>query len=345
MEKLNVGVVGLGMGRSHLRCYRECAQANIVAICDVDEVRLAAVGEEYPSAKRFTDYEEMFAMPGLQAVSVALPNFLHAPATIAALRAGLHVLCEKPLAMNAAEAEEMVSTAKAVGRQIMVHFNTRFHESSRWARQIVDSGVVGPIYFGRTGWHRNRGIPGLGGWFTTKAKSGGGPLIDLGVHRLDLALWLMDYPEPASVSGACYSEIGREIAARQGKTFDVEDLAAGFIRFKNGASLVLEASWASNTGKREDGFTTLMGTKGGLHLYNEAETYEFRARAYQEIGGMLVEIAPKSRLSPLTAQAAFVNAILSNQPVPAPGEQGLQVMRILDALYRSAEVGHEVPVE
>ncbi len=128
--------------------------------------------------------------------------------------------------MDAAEAEEMVATARRMNRELMVHFNTRFVDTSRWARQIVDAGVVGPIYFGRTGWHRSRGIPGLGGWFTTKEKSGGGPLIDLGVHRLDLALWLMDYPEPVAVSGAAYSELGKELAGRQGKTYDVEDMAA-----------------------------------------------------------------------------------------------------------------------
>ncbi len=273
---------------------------------------------------------------------MALPNFLHAPVTIAALKAGLHVMCEKPLAMDAAEAEEMVATARRMNRELMVHFNTRFVDTSRWARQIVDAGVVGPIYFGRTGWHRSRGIPGLGGWFTTKEKSGGGPLIDLGVHRLDLALWLMDYPEPVAVSGAAYSELGKELAGRQGKTYDVEDMAAGFVRFANGASLVLEASWATNTGKREDGFTTLMGTRGGLHLYNENETYQFAARAYQEIGGQLVEVSPRQPLPPLTAQAAFVRAILAGEPNPAPGEQGLKVMRILDGLYKSAAEGREV---
>ena len=223
----------------------------------------------------------------------------------------------------------------------MVHFNTRYQEPSRWARQIVDAGVVGPVYFGRTGWHRSRGIPGgLGGWFTTKSKAGGGPLIDLGVHRLDLALWLMDYPDPVAVSGAAYSELGKELAARQGKGYDVEDMAAGFIRFA-GATLVLEASWAITAGKRGDGFTTFLAPRAACTSIT-GQGYEFSGRAYQEIGGQLVEIAPKQPLPPLTAQAAFVRAILAGEPVPAPGEQGLQVMRILDALYQSAEEGREI---
>lgn len=343
MDKLNVAVVGLGMGRHHLRCFKDCPEANVVALCDADTTRLNAIGSEYGIKNLFAETEDLFAMKGLDAVSIALPNFLHAPITIAALKAGLHAMCEKPLAMNAGEAEEMCAAAKTAGRQLMVHFNTRYQEPSRWAREMVDAGVVGPIYFGRTGWHRSRGIPGgLGGWFTTKSKAGGGPLIDLGVHRLDLALWLMDYPDPVAVSGAAYSDLGKDLAGRRGKDYDVEDMAAGFIRFANGASLVLEASWATNTGKREDGFTTLLGTRGGLHLYNENQGYEFAGRAYQEIGGQLVEIAPKQPLPPLTAQAAFVRAILAGEPVPAPGEQGLQVMRILDGLYKSAEEGREI---
>lgn len=342
MEKVNVAVVGLGMGRHHLHCYKHCPEANVVAICDVDEKRLQAVGDEYGVQTRFTHYEDLLALPNLHAVSVALPNYLHAPVTIAALKAGLHVMCEKPLAMNAQEAEAMVAAAKAAGRQLMMHFNTRWHPSSRMARQLVDEGLLGHVYFGRTGWHRNRGIPGLGGWFTTKAKAGGGPMIDLGVHRLDLALWLMDFPKPVTVTGTAYGFLGQELAARQGKTYDVEDLAAGFIRFENGASLVVEASWAGNSQKREEGFTILRGTRGGLHLDNEGEGYEFRIRAYQEMGGTLAEITPRVPLPATTPQADFVRAILNGTPVPAPGEQGLQVQRILDALYRSAEEGREV---
>lgn len=342
MDKLNVAVVGLGMGRHHLNCYRDCPEANVVAICDVDETRLAKVGDEMGIKKRFTQAEELFAMPGLDAVSIATPNFLHAPQTIAALKAGLHVMVEKPMAMTVAEAESMVAASKAAGKQLMMHFNTRFHESSRWARQIVDAGLVGEVYFGRTGWLRNRGIPGLGGWFTTKSKSGGGPLIDLGVHRLDLALWLMDYPEPVAVSGSTYAQLGEELAKRQGKPMDVEDLAAGFVRFANGATLLVQASWAGNFPKREDGFTTLTGTKGGLNLYNEGEGYQFAPRAYQEIGGTLVEIAQKQPLPPETAQSAFVRSILAGKPNPAPGEHGLKVQKILNALYQSAAEGREI---
>ena len=345
MEKVNVAVVGLGMGRHHLNCYKACPQANVVAICDTDEARLKAVGDEHGIKQRFSQYEELFAMKDLHAVSVALPNFLHAPVTIAALKAGLHVMCEKPLAMTAQEGEAMCAAARAAGRQLMMHFNTRFHESSRFAKSVVEAGIVGPVYFGRTGWHRSRGIPGLGGWFTTKSKSGGGPLIDLGVHRLDLALWLMDYPEPVAVTGSAYYELANELAGRQGKPMDVEDMAAGFIRFKNGASLVVEASWATNTHKREEGFTVLLGTKGGVNLDNgggTGEGYEFRARAYQSIGGALVEITPKVPLPATTAQASFVQALLAGEPNPAPGEHGLLVQRILDALYNSAAEGREI---
>ncbi|HEX2999212.1 MAG TPA: Gfo/Idh/MocA family oxidoreductase [Armatimonadota bacterium] len=343
MDRVNVAVIGLGMGRAHLHNYLQSPQANVVAICDANTERLNTVGDQNGIQKRFTEIEELFNMPGLEAVSVALPNFLHAPVTIAALKAGLHVMCEKPLAMNAQEGEAMVAAAKAAGKQLMVHFNTRYQEPSRFARKIVDEGLVGPIYFGRTGWHRNRGIPGgIGGWFTSKERAGGGPLIDLGVHRLDLALWLMDYPKPVAVTGSTYSELGKELCQREGREFDVEDLAAGFIRFENGASLILESSWATNTGRANEGFTTLMGLKGGLYLHNEGEGYEFRGHAYHEVGGQLVEVQQKQPLPPATPQGDFVKALLAGKPVPASGDQGLQVMRILDALYLSAAEGREI---
>ncbi|MBI3948172.1 MAG: Gfo/Idh/MocA family oxidoreductase [Armatimonadetes bacterium] len=343
MDRVNVAVIGLGMGRGHARLYHECPQANLVALCDVDTTRLNAVGDEFNVTHRFTSAEELFQLPGLHAVSVALPNFLHAPMTVAALKAGLHVLCEKPLAMNAGEAEAMVAAAKAANRQLMVHFNTRFSVPSMWARQMVDAGVVGPVYFGRTGYNRSRGIPGRG-WFAIKAKSGGGPIIDIGVHRLDLALWLMDHPRPVTVSAATYAYLGTELAARQGFEFDVEDLAAGFIRFKNGATLTLEASWAGNTNRAHDTFTMLLGTRGGINIYRDEATSATKVSVVQEVGGSLVELSPKEQIKPPTAQAAFVRAILEGKPNPAPGEHGLAVQRILDALYRSAAEGREVPV-
>jgi predicted dehydrogenase len=342
-ERVKVAVIGVGMGKAHAEYYQRCPEAELVALCDRDANRLAEVAGILGVSRTFTDTEELFRLPGLQAVSVALPNFLHAPITIAALNAGLHVLCEKPLAMSAAEATEMVATARRVGRRLMVHFNTRFNETSRLVKHAVENGELGDIYFARALWHRNRGIPGIGGWFTQKQLAGGGALIDIGVHRIDLALWLMGFPTVSSVSGATYSHLGQQIAARQGKSFDVDDLAAGFIRFESGASLTFEISWASQAEKREDMCTHLMGTAGGAIIRNLDEGYHMEARLLKDVGGALVEAVPMTHLPGTeSAQAHFVHCIQEDRETMAPGEQGLAVMQVLDAIYQSAATGREV---
>jgi predicted dehydrogenase len=342
-ERVKVAVIGVGMGKAHAEHYQRCPEAELLALCDRDANRLAEVAGILGVRQTFTDYNELFRLPGLQAVSVALPNFLHAPVTIAALNAGLHVLCEKPLALNAAEAAEMVSAAHRAGRRLMVHFNTRFNETSRLVKQAVEAGELGDIYFARALWHRNRGIPGMGGWFTQKELAGGGALIDIGVHRIDLVLWLMGFPKVRSVSGAAYSHLGQQMASRQGKTFNVDDLTVGFIRFENGASLTFEISWAAQAEKREDMCTHLMGTQGGAIIRNIDEGYHMEVRLLKDVGGALVEATPMTHLPGMeSAQAHFVRCIQSGRETLAPGEQGLAVMRVLDAIYESASTGREV---
>lgn len=330
------------MGRNHALRYRDCPEAELVALCDVDAERVARVAEETNPLRTYTDYRELLADAEIDAVSVALPNALHAPVSIQALEAGKHVMCEKPLAMNSAQAEEMVATARRLGRTLMVHFNVRFNPTSQAVKRAIDEGKVGDIYFARSVWHRRRGIPKLGGWFTTKELSGGGAMIDIGVHRLDLALWLMGYPKVVSVSGSTYSYLGKQLGQRQGKVFDVDDLAAAFIRFENGATFMMETSWASNTEKREDQWTQLFGVQGGALIRNLNEGYEFEARVFRDVDGEVVGEVPETPDPLETAQQHFCRAILNGTEPMATGEQGLNVMRILDAIYESARTGTEV---
>lgn len=346
MKKLRIGVIGLGIGRFHLEGYKKHEAAEIVAIADTDAERLQKVGEEFGIVQRYTSAEEMLEKEKLDLVSVCTPNKFHKPLTIAALNHGCHVLCEKPMAMNACEALEMQEAARKAKRRIMINFSYRFNEASYALKGQVDSGIVGDIYFGRTVWHRRRGMPGFGGWFGTKALSGGGPLIDLGVHRLDLALWLMGYPKPTWVMGATFDPIAQERAAREGKTFDVEDLAAASIRFENGAMLIVEASWASNQKKNEEMETLLMGTKGGLSQHNIGEGYGAEAEIYIERDGCQFDM----KLHPPVRKATssmyhFVDAIVNDQPHMATGEEGITVMKILDAIYESAKTGAPVKIE
>lgn len=344
--KLGVAVIGVGVGVGHIRDYLECKDANLLAICDQDPARLADAARRFGVATTYTDHHELLKHPGLQAVSIALPNFLHAPIALDCLNAGKHVLCEKPLALNAQQAAAMVATARRKGLTLMVNFNYRFGEAAWMIHNAIEAGDLGNIYYARTGWHRNRGIPGGGNWFSNKKLSGGGGLIDLGVHRLDLALWYMGYPQPVSVSGATYGELGKTLAARQGQTFDVDDLAAGFIRFANGASLTIEASWAGNSEKREDQFTHIWGSKGGAVMRNVGEGYDFESRLFVEVAGTLQETRPLARPEGMeTVRGHFVRCILAGEEVIAPGEQGAILMRILDGIYASAESGHEVRLD
>lgn len=345
LERVRVAVIGMGMGRNHAVHFRDAPEADLIALCDVDEQRLAEVASETGPRRTYRRWEDVLADPEIDAVSVVLPNSLHAPVTLAALESGKHVMCEKPLAMNAAEAEQMVATARRLDRKLMVHFNVRFTRTAQAVKRAIDDGHVGHIYYARSIWHRKRGIPRLGGWFTQKAMAGGGVLIDLGVHRLDLALWLMGYPKPVSVTGVTYDLLGKELAEREGKRFEVEDLAAAFIRFDNGATLSLETSWASNTEKREDQNVQFFGTIGGAVIRNTDEGYSFEARIIKDEFGELKYWDPEPHEPLETAQQHFCRSILNNTEPMAPGEQGLTVMRLLDAIYTSAASGREVRLD
>lgn len=344
-RRLRVGVVGLGIGRMHIEGWRQHPAVEVVAIADTDVSRLDAVGEQFGVAARYTHAEAMLGAEDLDAVSVCTPNKFHKPLAIAAFAAGCHVLCEKPMAMNAEEGREMLAAARRAGKRLMINFSYRFSAQSRALKAQVDAGLFGDFYFGRSVWHRRRGLPGFGGWFGTKALAGGGPLIDLGVHRLDLALWLMGYPRPVWVMGSTYDPIARELAAKSGKHFDVEDLAAALIRFDNGATLVLEASWAANIGEAELMETRLLGTRAGLLQHNLDEGYRFDAHVFTEQNGAQFDLHlhPPAGDAP-SAMHDFAAAILDERPHPASGEEGLIVMEILDAIYASASSGEPVRI-
>ncbi len=335
--KVRCGVIGLGMGRGHIRGYQSHPGAEMVAFADSDPARLAAAVTEFPGAHGYATAEEMLARESLDVVSVATPNKFHKPLTLAALAAGCHVLCEKPMAMSAAEGRAMVAAARKAKRRLMINFSYRFTEQAWALKQQVDTGILGEVYYGRTVWHRRRGLPGFGGWFGQKALSGGGPLIDLGVHRLDLALWLMGYPQPTWVMGGAWDPIASRLAKEQGKAYDCEDLACGMIRFANGAMLEVEASWAANIAERELMETRLLGTQAGLVQRNRNETYEFEAEIYLERNGAQYDLKLHPPVPGATsAYYHFVDAIVHDKPHQATGEEGLIVMTILDAIYASA---------
>ena len=341
----NIGIVGLGMGTSHINSFREHPAANVAALADINNELLQERGREYGITALYGSLSEMLKQEELDIVCIAVPNKFHKPLTIEALQAGCHVICEKPMALNVAEANEMLAVANATGKRLMINFSYRFAEQSYAMKRVVDSGELGDIYYARSVWHRRRGMPKFGGWFGQKALSGGGPLIDLGVHRLDLALWLMDYPEPEWVMASTYDHIAREIAERSNKPYDVEDLAVALIKFKNGATLELEASWAANIKERELMSTRLLGKKGGLLQHNIKEGYEFEAEFYLEKDGCQFDMQLHPPLQGVTnSLCSFIDSIINNEPHIASAEQGVVVMRLLDAIYESAATGQPIKI-
>jgi predicted dehydrogenase len=354
-NKIKAAVIGLGVGLAHSKAYLANPDAELIAICDIDEKRLKERGDllGIPASQRYTDLEDVLALPELDAVSVALPNYLHAPIAIKAMKAGKHVLSEKPLARSAAEAQSMVDEAARSKKTLMVCFNYRFRDDARWLKGLRDAGKFGDIYYARAGWLRNSGIPGFGTWFTQKDKAGGGPLIDLGVHVLDLTLWLMGYPKVVSVSGAAFSEFG----PRGKKTwawgkptgdteFTVEDLATGFVRFENGAVLSLETSWGSHTKPgRDDYFVTLYGKEGGSELYVANYTDRETVSFYTEEAGFPVQLRPNPVMrggGHELAVAHFVECLKEGRAPEATGEQGTALVRLIEGLYESSRCGREI---
>jgi predicted dehydrogenase len=345
MDTLRVGVIGLGMGRNHIGGYAAHPRVQVVAVSDLNKTLLKEIGDKYNVPGRYTSADEMLQKEHLDLVSIATPNKFHKPLALAAFAAGCHVMCEKPMAMSAAEGREMLAAAEKAGKRLMINFSYRFTEQSMALKQQVESGILGDVYFARSVWHRRRGMPGFGGWFGQKALSGGGPLIDLGVHRLDLALWLMGYPKPVWVLGSTYNHLGSAAAKKQGKAFDVEDLAVGLIKFANGATLELEASWATNMKESEFMETRLYGTSAGLVQRNIEETYKFEAEIYLEKDGAHFDMKLHPPLPGVTtAYYHFADAILNDRPHIAGGDEGLLVMEILDALYKSAAEGGPVRI-
>jgi len=336
-----VAVIGLGMGRGHARAAAENPKADLVAVCDIDKARLAQYAAEFDCAG-YRDYGKMLREQKPDIVSVSLPNVLHKPATIAALDAGAHVICEKPMAMNTREAEQMLAAARKKRKKLMINFSYRFTGEAKALKKVVDAGTVGDIYYARTGWHRTRGIPKLGGWFARKKFSGGGPLIDLGVHRIDLAMWLMGDPKPLTISAGTYDRLGKSIARKARKKFDVEDLAVAMVRLDNGATLLVEVSWALNTERREEMFTYLYGTKAGICHRNVGQGYDFEACVFGEWNGTYVSSRIASVPKAENSMDHFIDVIVEGVKPITTAENGVNVMKVLDGIYKSARLGREI---
>ncbi len=352
--QLRAGIIGLGVGKAHAKGYTTSPDAELVAVCDMNTERLQQFADEWKVTGRYTDYRKMLKDENLDLVSICLPNALHAEASIAALEAGVNVVCEKPMAVNTTEARAMIAAASKSGKRLMMSYNYRYRSDARWIRQIISSGQLGTIYHVQVSWRRETGIPGWG-LFGSKAMSGGGALIDLGVHVIDLALWMMDFPAVQTISGQTRSLFGPVGRKTWGRTpgqkieggFDVDDGGVAFMRLENGASMALNVTWAEHTQPQEDAYRVeVQGTEGTAILHVRNYKNEDTLRFYAEMAGQPVTVIPSLRFDAPQGHEALIMDLaksIRNGEVPGTsGEQGLVAVEILEAIYESSQSGREV---
>lgn len=352
-EALRVGVIGCGAGEFHIEGFAADPRVKVVALSGLDGPRCHGLITKYGIPHLYGDYSELLAHPDIDAVSLAVPNHLHRPIAVQALRAGKHVLVEKPLSRTVEEGEEMVAAAKEAGKVLAVAFQRRQRHDVQLVRHEIEQGRLGHIYHAKAYWMRRSGIPGLGTWFTNKEQSGGGPLIDLGVHVLDLASWLLGNPSAVSVSAATYAELGPRgrgqwsggrFSRVDGIPYEVEDFATAFIRFEGGTTLQLDVSWAAYTGHSDDFGLSLMGTEGGAEIRSKDYAQVGTLRFFSEIDGTPTVIEPRllTNHGHTGIVKQFVDSILDGAPPEPSGDEGLERVRLIRLIYRSAELGREL---
>jgi len=346
-KKLKVGLIGLGgIANLHAGGWKISEDAELTAGCDVNPDVFERWENEHGLKDLTTDYEELINNPELDIIDVCSPNNYHATQTIAALKAGKHVLCEKPLAPTAREIRDMIAARDQAGKLLMTGHHFRFTGTSRALKSEIDAGALGDIYHARAWWLRRSGAP-IRPTFIYKEQAFAGVGIDLGVHVIDLVLWMMGNPNPVSVSGVARTEIALQEGAFSQwggdipKGFDVDEFSTAFIRFENGASLIVEVSWLLHHGTDDDDVQTwLYGTKAGAD-WPKCEIYETNNILKQHYNRSIRLTEEKIR--PHHQEIVdFAKAIVNNGPSPVPSEQSLQVQQILEALYKSQETGREV---
>jgi len=355
-ETILVGIIGTGgiAGGKHMPALSKLEGVEMTAFCDIEEAKAQQAAKRFgtPTAKVYADYRELLKDPTIDVVHVLTPNDSHAEITIAALEAGKHVMCEKPMAKKAADARRMLEAARRTGKKLSIGYQTRQSAESQYLKKICMAGDLGEIYFAKAHALRRRAVP-TWGVFLDAEKQGGGPLIDIGTHALDLTLWMMDNYEPKSVVGNTYRKLGDNEGSANAwgpwdpKQFTVEDSAFGFITMKNGATIILEASWAINLLDTTEANCTLAGTKAGADMKNGLRINgENKGTMYvqniQTDGGGVAYFDSKGVDLAFEEAKSWINAVRNDtDPIVLP-EQALVVSEILEAIYDSAKTGQPV---
>lgn len=355
-SKLRVGIIGCGgiANGKHMPGLAKLAQLEQAAFCDVSETRAQKAAREYgiPQAGIYTDYREMLAKESLDVVHICTPNNTHMEITVAALEAGLHVMCEKPMAKTAAQARRMAETARKTGKKLTIAYQNRFRDDSQYLYQACRRGDLGQIYMARAKALRRRAVP-TWGVFLDAEKQGGGPLIDIGTHALDLTLWMMNNYRPKYAVGTVYHKLNKRRNAANAwgpwdpEKFQVEDSAFGFIVMEDGAAIILESSWALNTLLEGEARTILYGTEGGadmedgLRINGEEFGQLYTKTPALERGGVAFYEGRKETEGEREMRLWIASIMEEREPLVLP-EEALVVTEILEAIYESARTGKPV---
>ncbi|MBS7007973.1 Gfo/Idh/MocA family protein [Anaerostipes sp.] len=365
MEMLKLGIIGTGgiCNNKHIPSLAKVAdQVEIAALCDLDEEKAKATKEQHGiiNAKVYTDYKELLADPSIDIVHVCTPNVAHCQITVDAFEAGKHVLCEKPMAATSADAQKMIDAWKRSGKKFTVGYQNRFRPDVQVLKNSCDAGELGDIYYGEANAIRRKAVP-TWGVFPDKSKQGGGPLIDIGTHALDITLWCMNNYDVDSVSGQVFYKLGNLQSAAEGntygawdaETFEVEDSAMGFIKMKDGSLINLRASWALNYMDAREASTTLCGTLEGAEIkhggsYPQSELYFNQTRhgkmmSQKMDGEALVDYFDGVNEAPGVVEVKQWIAAIRNDTEPCvKPEEAFRVTQILEAIYHASDTNSTI---
>ncbi|MBC8041507.1 MAG: Gfo/Idh/MocA family oxidoreductase [Opitutaceae bacterium] len=348
-DSFNIAVIGAGaIGYDHIHSFQQHPSARVVALAEVSPVRGREAADKFNIPELVTDFRTLLKRPDIDVFSIALPNYLHASVSLAALKAGKHVMLDKPMATNAADAAKLVAEAKKQKVLLMVGQNQRFIPEVQTAKQLITKGVLGDVYHAKTAWCRRAGIPRIGSWFTQKQFAGGGGTYDIGVHALDRCLYLMGEFDAAAVSGQTYAQFGPrgQGSGTWGRSeidpnakFDVDDLSVALIKLKSGRTVLLETSWAAHQPEGDNNGTQLFGTEAGLK-FPPLQLFRNGTHGYStELVNHLPNLVDGNRMK------HFIDVLLGKaRPHVMPAES-LAIQKILDAIYLSAKTGREVRIK
>ena len=353
-RNVKVGIIGCGgiANGKHMPALAAIEGCEMVAFCDIIVERAQAAAEKFgvEGAKVYEDYKELLKDESIEVVHVCTPNRSHSFITVDALEAGKHVMCEKPMAINSTEAQKMLDAAARTGNKLTIGYQNRYRDDSLYLKDEAKAGVFGEIYYAKATAIRRRAVPNWG-VFLNEYEQGGGPLIDIGTHALDLTLWMMDNYKPKYCVGTAYHKLNND--SDQGNTwgnwdpkeFTVEDSAFGFIVMENGATIVLESSWALNSLDVREAQTTLCGTKAGadmvdgLRINGVHNGRQYVTKPSFSAGGVAFNDGKKGESPAIREARAWLNAVVDGTEISTKPEQAFVVTRILEGIYESAKTG------